>query len=345
MDIGTHIDNAALWGEDIYKHTRVVVSHMTRDSAEYVIESNNSLVYIHCPENCTVMFSQPVPHGVRRGQESIRHNTTHRVWVKNADLEGFFKSSKQFKINPKENTHLMSHLQQLDRWTIYIFPGNQWLALKKSPTQKHANWIAEFEVAKKYLTQDPVAFKHRRAWQTGTRFNYSTNRVEAIPSRTPEKLARLSVRNISQALPFTFTLRQSIYNEYFRKQGNSATDTSCSQLTAKYPEQQSRKQDYRARDASRNQHPAHHPPTHSRKQGTNSMDTPSTMAEHLAHPSPKHGRNQSSSTMDTSRDQPITDNSAPHLQHSTSLAPTKRMCRFGNRCWFRNLYCPFSHPL
>ena len=215
MDIGTHIDNAALWGEDIAEHTKVVVSHMTRDSAEYIIESNNSLVYIHCPENCTVLFSQPVPHGVKRGQKSIRHNTTHRVWIKNADLERFFKSSKQFKINPSENTRPVSHLEQLDRWTIYIFPGNQWLALKKSPMQKHADWIAEFEAAKKHLTQDPVSFRHRRAWQTGTRFNYATSRVESIPSRTPEALARLSIRNISQALPFHFTLRQSIYNEYF----------------------------------------------------------------------------------------------------------------------------------
>ena len=145
MDIGTHIDNASLWGEAITGHSRVVVSHMTKDAAEYVIEVNNNPVYIHCPENCTVLFPQPVPHGVQKGQKTIRHNTTHRVWIRDEDLEEFFKSNRQVESNPKKKTQLVAHLEHLDKWTVYTFPGNQWIALKRSPKHAHADWISEFE--------------------------------------------------------------------------------------------------------------------------------------------------------------------------------------------------------
>ena len=127
-------------------------------------------------------------------------------------------------------------------------------------------------------------------------------------------------------------------------------DAQSNQPTAKHPVHhpttQSQKQGNRVRDMSRNQHPAHQLPTHSHKQNPNSKGAPSTIptAEHLAHPSLTHFRNQSSSVMDTPRNQPTTEHSAPHLQHSAPLPATKRLCRFGNGCWFRNLYCPFSHP-
>ena len=155
----------ALWGTKEQHHTAVVYSIMVQAPATYRIAGH----IIHLDEGSEILFPQHMAHEVYpKGEQSVRRNTTHRVWILTAMIE------KAVPNNVVSAVKVQQELNWTSWWKFWRLSPTDWIAGKQNKQLQMQK--DHFALATRELIREKVR-EGRTIWQCGAHFDYKTSTV------------------------------------------------------------------------------------------------------------------------------------------------------------------------